>query len=520
MELKETADKFIEAIGCKSFQDMPARIMKAVMGGEAEVYEAYLKLCPDLTVDWMQRIWQFYLADREDKKQDFTPPSLAKLLAKLTRHKGEKVVYDCCAGSGALTIHKWNTNHNLKFVCEELDANVIPLLLFNLSVRNIEATVINGNVLSEDHKAVYTVNKGKRFGTVENSGEAKFKADSCISNPPYNIKWEWPLVGEFDPRFTESGLPPKSNANYAFVLHMLSKLKNNGRMAAILPNGCLTSDPEQNIREYLVSNGKMESVIQLPNRMFESTSIPTCILSLTPKGNENISMIDARGSAEKVIREQRGGSTDADVTHRARIYKKEINVLKDDAVNKIIATIHKKSDEPDFSKTIDVDDAMMNSFALTPSRYIEHGNEEPEHRPLSEIANDIHRLSVNKNAVKLTINETLARDFGMSELSDLMKQNNDLIAENNKNMKQIGINLNLSSDRYITTSKSRVLKIELMDKEKVPTIFNIIMLLLIQRYTFFNDEEDKLMRELRDALLPELMSGRIRVPEEMVSGEN
>lgn len=518
MELKETADKFIEEIGCNRFSDMPARIMKAVMGGEAEVYEAYLKLCPDLTVDWMQRIWQFYLADREDKKQDFTPPSLAKLLAKLTRHKSEKVVYDCCAGSGALMIQKWNTNHNLKFVCEELDENVIPLLLFNLSVRNIEATVINGNVLSEDHKAVYTVNKGKRFGTVENSGEAKFKADSCISNPPYNIKWEWPLVGEFDPRFTESGLPPKSNANYAFVLHMLSKLKNNGRMAAILPNGCLTSNPEADIREYLAESGKLESVIALPDRMFESTSIPVCILSLTLKRNEKAMMIDAKRCATKETREQRGGLTDEDVTHRARIYKKEINVLSEDVINRIVATVHKYEDNVDFSKSVVSDDLMMNSYNYSPGRYVERKNEEPEHRPFSEIANDIHRLSVVKNAVKVTINETIAKQLGFNDLAEMMKENNDLIAENNRNMKKIGINLDLQTDRYITMSRSRVLKIELMDKNDVPSVFRIIMLLMSQRCMFFNDEENKLMRELRDALLPELMSGRMRVPVNGVQG--
>ncbi|WP_051577826.1 N-6 DNA methylase [Sporolactobacillus terrae] len=519
MELKETADKFLSALGCDTFSELPDRIMKAVMDGEIKAYEEYLKLCPDLTVDWMQRIYQFYLADREEKKQDFTPVSLAKLVAKLTEHKEEKVVYDCCTGSGALTIQKWNTNHNLKFVCEELDENVVPLLLFNLAVRNIDATVINGDVLAESHDKTYRVIPGKDHAQVKVVDYKNFKADSAIANPPYNIKWEWPIIGEFDPRFTESGLPPKSNANYAFILHILSKLKSNGRMAVILPNGCLTSDPEQNVREYLVSNGKMESVIMLPDKMFESTSIPTCILSLTPKDNENISMIDARESAEKFIREQRGGSTDADVTHRARIYKKEINVLKDDSINKITATVHKKSDEADFSKTIDVDDAMMNSFVLTPSRYIEHKNAEVEHRPLSEIANDIHRLSVVKNAVKVTINETIAKELGFDDLAETMKENNDLIAENNRNMKKIGINLDLQTDRYITMSRSRVLKIELTDKNDVPSVFRIIMLLMTQRCMFFNDEENKLMRELRDALLPELMSGRIRVPMDGESDE-
>jgi Type I restriction-modification system methyltransferase subunit len=380
MELKETADKFLLVLGCNTFSELPERIMQAVMDREEKVYEDYLKLCPDLTVDWMQQIWQFYLADREGKKQDFTPASLAELLAKLTEHAGESVIYDCCAGSGALTIQKWNTNHDLKFVCEELDENVVPLLLFNLSVRNIYAVVINGNVLSERVSSTYQVLPGDKYGTVGRIEKTEIMADSGISNPPYNIRWKHPQLGELDPRFTESGLPPESNANYAFVLHVLSKLQNSGRMAMILPCGILSSKPEKTIREYLVLAGKLESVIMLPDRMFESTSIPVCILTITQKENSKVKLIDARKTCNQEIREQRGGLTDEDIAHRARIYKKEINVLAEEHIQKIMDAVSRPTDELGFSASATAEEIKENDFILTPSRYIEMPDEEPEHR--------------------------------------------------------------------------------------------------------------------------------------------
>lgn len=166
MELKEIADKFLQLCGCKTFSELPQRLMSAVMNNETDIYQGYLKLCPDLKTDWLQKIYQFYLADREEKKQDFTPSSLAKLLSTLTHQKSEQSVYDCCAGSGALTIQKWSTNKHLRFVCEEIDDNVIPFLLFNLSVRNINGSVIHGNVLTQSIKSIYQVKAGKPYGTI------------------------------------------------------------------------------------------------------------------------------------------------------------------------------------------------------------------------------------------------------------------------------------------------------------------------------------------------------------------
>ena len=151
MELKELTAKICDLFGCVSIETLPDKIALALFSQNPTMYfDKYKEVCPDLTVDWLQRIYQFYHADRKEKKQDYTPVALAKLVTYLSYMPGEKVVYDCCCGSGALTIQKWCVNPDLKFVCEELDERVIPILLFNLCIRNIEATVVNKNILTGD----------------------------------------------------------------------------------------------------------------------------------------------------------------------------------------------------------------------------------------------------------------------------------------------------------------------------------------------------------------------------------
>ena len=105
MELKELTAKICDLFGCVSIETFPDKIALALLSQNPILYfDRYKELCPDLTVDWLQRVYQFYHADRENKKQDYTPISLAKLVSYLSCMPGEKVVYDCCCGSGALTI--------------------------------------------------------------------------------------------------------------------------------------------------------------------------------------------------------------------------------------------------------------------------------------------------------------------------------------------------------------------------------------------------------------------------------
>lgn len=104
---------------------------------------------------------------------------------------------------------------------------------------------------------------------------------SLISNPPYNLKWKAPVFAQIQPRFAEYGVPPDNNANFAFILTGLDMV--DGKAAFLLPCSVLDSNSaqEQEIRRTLIEKNLIEAVIILPDKMFEATSITTCIFIIT-----------------------------------------------------------------------------------------------------------------------------------------------------------------------------------------------------------------------------------------------
>lgn len=167
MELKELTSKVIELLNIESPEQIPESLMEIVLNGKIKYFDGFCDLVKDLSIDWLQKIFQFYLADRKVKMQDYTPASLARFVGKLVQAENEHSVYDLCAGSGALTIQKWNLNNELNFVCYEYDKIVIPILLFNLAVRNIDAVVVNGDALQDEVFATYLVRKGDKYSSVK-----------------------------------------------------------------------------------------------------------------------------------------------------------------------------------------------------------------------------------------------------------------------------------------------------------------------------------------------------------------
>ena len=162
MELKELTEKIMELFKAESVEALANKVFIVVKNNDENVYEKFCDLVQDLSIDWMQKIYQYHLADRKEKMQDYTPRSLALLIGKLAGDAD--VVTDLCAGSGALTIQKWNMNHEQWFDLYELVENVIPFLLFNMAVRNIECTVYHSDVLQQEVYHTYKINKGEHFG--------------------------------------------------------------------------------------------------------------------------------------------------------------------------------------------------------------------------------------------------------------------------------------------------------------------------------------------------------------------
>ena len=162
MELKELTEKTKELFKTESIEELTEKIFDAVKNNDVDIYEKFYDLVQDLSIDWLQKIFQYYHADRKEKMQDYTPQNLALFMGKLI---GEAdVITDLCAGSGALTIQRWTINHNQRFQLYEFDEKVIPFLLFNMAVRNIECTVYHSDVLQQEVFHVYRISRDKKFG--------------------------------------------------------------------------------------------------------------------------------------------------------------------------------------------------------------------------------------------------------------------------------------------------------------------------------------------------------------------
>lgn len=164
MELKELTDRTFELFGVDNPENLGSALMESV--SNTDKLKAFCDLVGgDLSVDWMQKIYQYYLADRKEKKQDYTPASIAQFMGLLAGNS-ERIV-DMCAWSGALIIQKWSQKPETRFTALEIDENVIPFLLFNMVLRNIHCRVFQMDVLTgDDAIRAWDIMKGEEFGRI------------------------------------------------------------------------------------------------------------------------------------------------------------------------------------------------------------------------------------------------------------------------------------------------------------------------------------------------------------------
>lgn len=503
MELKELTNEICKIFDCETVDDLPNKIMESIFKPNVfSYYDKYIDLCEDLDVDYLQKVFQFFHADRENKKQDYTPIMLARLLGIITTCENEKTVYDSCSGSGALTIQKWVINNKLKFICEELDENVIPILLFNLSVRNIEAKVINRNVLTGEIISSYNIAKGVKYSSINKNlfseGDNEI-ADTSISNPPFNLKVK---VSDNIKKL----LPVKYTCNYAFVANCISR--SNRCSAIILPNNVLTSEEEKECRKYFVEKGVLKAVISMPNNMFESTSIPTCVLLFDKnKKNKDVMFVDANDMKTIEIREQRGEGNAYN-----RIYKKDISTFTDDQLIAINCLLDKE--QQPYSVKASYEKLVENDYMLNTKLYIKPKYEGSKRRDFNDIIIDINRVISDRNILKLNVNKVWAERLGLIEIANLCESSNEISKQLNESLKLIEnykIENKINDNKYIQLSNSKVFQIENIDKEKLSSILTMFISMYKQHIYYLNEEENRYLIELRDALLPELMNGNLKV---------
>lgn len=326
-----------------------------------------------------------------------------------------------------------------------------------------------------------------------------------ISNPPYNIKWEHPPFAQIQPRFSECELPPENNANYAFILTALNEL--DGKAVFILPTGILATEQKQEkeIRKYLVEMNYVESVIMCPDGMFESTSIPVCLIVFNKaKITAEIAMIDMRNTCHEEIREQRGQF--GGKSHESRTYKKRVKVFTEADMEKALDAISSGRDEEGFCRTVTIETVKEQDYLLSPARYIDLPEVDHKHREYKDIVADVNRIVREKNACKLTINETLAKALGFD--IELYRKDQDY-SEVNAILGKVGANSLEKSDYFRASKNKNEIRFENNSKDVLSSVLLMILQTWKQHIYYLNIEENRYLAELRDALLEDLMSGKV-----------
>ena len=320
---------------------------------------------------------------------------------------------------------------------------------------------------------------------------------SLISNPPYNLKWKHPELAGFLPQYSGYDLPPESNANMAFILSALNWIED--RAVILLPNGVLASNQKQelSIRQQLIAENLLLAVIALPGSMFESTNIPTCILVFDKhKETRKIALIDLQDKCVEEVRDQRGqfGGN----SHEGRTYHKTINIVPDDVIQTVIDLIESGRDEDGLCKWIFPEE--LTECNLSPRRYFEV-KYEIVHRPFSDIAADYNRIIQQKNAIKIRMNRTAAKRIGF----DCMDREQPDLSESFAVVGQ-----KADKEDFITFGADDGIRITISTKDGIHPLMLEFLSHWKQMIMYLNTEENRLLAEFRDALLPELMNGNIK----------
>jgi len=324
------------------------RRLAAVLKGVAELdFGDFEKNHIDLFGDAYEFLISNYAANAgKSGGEFFTPQHVSRLIARLAIDGQERInkIYDPACGSGSLLLQ----------AKKQFDAHIIEEGFFGQEINHTTYNLARMNMFL--HNINYDKFDIKLGDTLTDPKHDSFKPfDAIVSNPPYSIKW----IGNDDPtlinddRYAPAGvLPPKSKADFAFILHALSYLSARGRAAIVtFPGIFYRGGAEQKIRRYLIDNNYVETVISLAPNLFFGTSIAVNILVLSKhKGDTLTQFIDASGLYQKAT---------------------NTNLLTDEHIEKIMEVFAGKEAVPHFSTNATLKQIQENDYNLSVSAYVE-----------------------------------------------------------------------------------------------------------------------------------------------------
>lgn len=337
-------------------------------GARTKAISGLLRLIKEIPMDGKQDydvlgfIYEYlisnFAANAGKKAGEFYTPHevsllMSEIVANHLKGKNEIKIYDPTSGSGSLLINigysvsKYITDDdNIKYYAQELKENTYNLTRMNLVMRGIKPDNIvtrNGDTLEDDWPYF---NENDPTNTYD-----PLYVDAVVSNPPYSQAWD-PTNKENDPRYSRFGLAPKSKADYAFLLHDLFHIKPDGIMTIVLPHGVLFRGGEEGeIRKNLIENNHIDAIIGLPANIFFGTGIPTIIMVLKQKReNNDVLIIDA---SKGFMKEGKN------------------NKLRASDIKRIADTVIKRESTVKYSRVVSREEIRRNEYNLNIPRYVD-----------------------------------------------------------------------------------------------------------------------------------------------------
>ena len=331
--------------------------------------------------DVLGRVYEYFLsqfASAEGKKggEFYTPRCVVRLLVEMLEpYQGR--VYDPCCGSSGMFVQSiefiqahvtgngngGKAKGDISIWGQESNYTTWRLAKMNLAIRGIEGRIEHGDSFHNDR-------------------HPDLRADFILANPPFNVK-DWGGERLTEDKRWKYGTPPKGNANFAWVQHIVHHLAPAGTAGFVLANGSMSSaqSGEGKIRKNLIEAGLVDCMVALPGQLFYSTQIPACLWFLARdrrngtfrNRQEEILFIDARGFGRMVDRTHRE-LTDEDIARIADIY----HAWRSREDNSSYA------DVPGFCRSAPLDEVRKHGHVLTPGRYVGAPPQEEDDEPFEE----------------------------------------------------------------------------------------------------------------------------------------
>lgn len=332
----------------------------------------------DKEQDVVGRVYEYFLskfalAEGKGKGEFYTPKTIVNLISEMIEpYKG--IIYDPACGSGGMFVQsiKFIESHHgnkkeISIYGQEYTNTTYKLAKMNLAIRGIAANL-----------------GAKAANTFSDDQHKDLKADYIMANPPFNQK-DWRADDELidDPRWRGYDVPPKSNANYGWILNMASKLSENGVAGFILANGALSGGGEEyKIRRKLIENDLVEAILVLPQNMFYTTNISVTLWILNRNKKERVITV---GDQERHYRNREKEILFMDLRQMGEPFEKKFTQFSIKDIENVAATYHdwqtsplpeiaEAFNRPEFCYSATFDEVEKKDFSLVPSKYIQFIN--------------------------------------------------------------------------------------------------------------------------------------------------